>query len=110
MYFSGVTLSPLGSLKDRVMRDFMFMESRLALKRQELQMAIALLNSPNEKATSAIQGLWKDLAKMELGFNVEIEVSDTKPEDAWLREFEMVKKLKVQIARKKGGGLEVTGL
>lgn len=110
MFTSGVPLSPLGSLKDRVLRDFMFKESRKSLKYQELQLAIALLNTTDDKARNAIQSIWKDLVRLELGFDVDIQVSEDKPESAWIAEYEHMKSMNVQIARKKGGGLEVTGL
>lgn len=110
---SGVKLPALGSLKDRVLRDYQLHESRKKMKQQELQLCIALLNAGDESTKRALLAIWQDIAKLEYGVDADREDTSFLRDEAMRMEFENVRKLKVRLERTGAGkdaGLQVTGL
>lgn len=113
MHFSGVKLPPLGSIKDRIYREFALRESKLSLKKQEMQFIIASLNCTEDANRTIIRAVWDDIANLELGFEMADTSSKLVEEHNWQNEYAAVKKLKVQITSKgsgPNGALVVTGL
>lgn len=114
LHTSGVTLNKLGSIQDRVIRNYMVKEAQLEAKEAEFMMILALTTpsvAPEKRGewSKSIQKNWKDY--LSLKFN--IEVPETTPEEELLKDYydKVVSKLKPTIRKdRKTGKLNVTGL
>jgi hypothetical protein len=115
LYVSGVKLPPLGSVQDRVLRDFLTQEAALEADRARLDMLNTLTNpvfSEQAKATAwekEVRKTWTSyLSKL-----FHVEVTEDIQEDVKMFEYysKVVKHLKPVLQRSKDGkGLIVSGL
>lgn len=107
---SGVEVPRLGSYRDSVLRNFMTNEASKSLKREQLTLAIALLNCSNDQARNVVKNIWKDLVKLELGYySDEFSVEENERDQQMIAEYERMKTKAVTLTRT-GNGLTVSGL
>lgn len=107
---SGVDIPRLGSYRDKVLRDFMVNEASRSLKKEQLTLAIALLNCSNDPARTVIKNIWKDLVKLELGYySDDFSVEQDEKEQQMIEEYERMKAKTVTLTRTRNG-LTVSGL
>lgn len=81
LHSQGVKLPPLGSVQDRVFRQFALQEAKLEAKRAEFQM-LTLLTNPQiqdqmkwKEWQKSVDGVWKQY--IGLLFNTEVQDDDT---------------------------------
>ncbi|MCU1496042.1 MAG: hypothetical protein JWO62_3806 [Acidimicrobiaceae bacterium] len=114
LHLSGVKLPKLGTIQDRVYRDYMVKEAHLEAKKGEMMMLMALTNpsieDPNKRREWAdtIKGLWTRY--LSLLMNVEIPES-TEKEIQMMEYYQtVVKPAKLRLFKDKDGNLNVSGL
>lgn len=106
---SGVEVPPLGSFKDKTLREFMTLESRRKLKSEELNLSIALLNCADKNASDTVNKIWKQLTELEFGVGSEVLEEKDNQEKVWQEMYAHMQKMDVRLARS-GDGLAVQGL
>lgn len=114
LHTSGVKLDKLGSLQDRVFREYMFKEAELESSKTEFLMYLALTNptiednSKRAEWSKEINKSWKYYLSKLFVFDLPKE----NPEEEALKEFydRVVAKAKLTIRKdSKTGKLELTG-
>lgn len=114
LHTSGIKLSKVGSLQDRVIRSYMVKEAQLEAKRTEFTMLLAMTTpsiqqDKRQDWVKSIQENWKKY----LSDLFYVEIPETTPEEEMLKEYydRVVSKLKPSIKKdRKTGKLEVSGL
>lgn len=114
LYTSGVKLTRLGSLHDRVIRQYLTKETELEAKKHEFSMLVALTN-PSFDSDSKRDGWVKTLQKSWnsfLGKLFNVDVPETTSEEEALKEYydRVVSKMNLAIRKDKRGGLTLEGL
>lgn len=114
LHLSGVKLPKLGSLKDRVYREYLVKETQLEAKKGEVLMLMALTNpsidDPKRRREwgSTIRKIWTQYVSLLLN----IEIPEKTDKEIEMMEFyqNVVKPSKPKLFRDKTGSLRVSGL
>lgn len=114
LHLSGVKLPKLGTLQDRVYRDYLTRETRASLNRDEFLMMTALTNPKIEDPAkqrqwlSSIKEMWTRYVSASFG----IEFTQKDAQDLKLREFyeDRVKPAQLKMARGRDGNVFVEGI
>lgn len=114
LHLSGVKLPRLGSLQDRVYREYMFREAKLEAKKAEMFMLMTLTNpdldNPNQRREwgSTVKDLWSEYLAMLM--NVEMP-EKTEKEVEMLEYYQsVVKKAKLKLFKTRDNRLNVSGV
>lgn len=115
LHLSGVKLPKLGTVKDRIYRDYLVKEAQLEAKKTEMVMLMALTNptiqdpAKHREWASAIKEIWTQYLSLLL--NVEMP-EHTKKEVEMLEYYQSVMKhSKLKLFKdKKTGKLQVSGI
>lgn len=113
LHLSGIEVPKLGSLKDRVYRDYLTKENQLEAEKAKLLMLVALTNptisDPNKARdwSGKVKKIWADY--LALQFNTDMPVKNEK--EAQMAEYyeNVVKHLK-PVIEKSSSGYKVQGL
>jgi hypothetical protein len=113
LHLSGMKVPPLGSLHDRIYREYMTKESQLEVEKMKMSMLTALTNpniaDPN-KARDWSSNIKKHWARyLALEFNTEMP-EHTEKEVEMLEYYENVVKHMKPTLEKSGSGYNVKGL
>ena len=114
LHLSGVKMPKLGSMQDRVYREYLTREVELEAKKGELIMLQTLTNpsfddpSKRREWGSTVKRIWNQYLSLLL--NVEWE-EKTEKEIQMMEYYETVmKNSKLKLSRSKDGGLSVSGV
>lgn len=114
LHTSGVKPSKLGSIQDRITRQYMLKETELEVSRSQFTMMMALTNPQfNDERGSKWAGNIKKCWKEYLSLLFNLEVQEETDEEKVLKEYydQVVSKLRPVIRKdRKTGKLEVSGL
>lgn len=114
LHLSGVKLPKLGSIQDRIYRDYLVKEAQLEAKKTEMVMLMTLTNptiqdpAKYREWSGSIKGLWTQYLSMLL--NVELP-EHTKKEVEMLEYYQnTMKHAKLKLSKDKAGKLKLSGL
>lgn len=90
----------------------MLRESQKNLKMQELQLAIAMLNNGVDKNKPILEKLFRDISKLELGFELDSVPDKASTDSDWMKAYEEMKAMTVTMKAAEGreAGVVVSGL
>lgn len=108
LYVSGVEVPKLGSLKDRMLRQYLARKANkeIALNKMLAQIASASGGPGNDAWHKSISSTFNNYVNMELYLEGEIE----KREDSMMQDFEYWKTVKPVAIIGKDGGLTIKGI
>lgn len=103
---SGIEVPKLGTVRDRVLRQYLTKESELESKKMQFQALIAMMSMP-QSGGDRIKKLWKDYLGLEFG----VEIPEHSDKEVQMYEYYagVVSKLKPQIGMV-DGKLRVYGM
>lgn len=106
MYLSGIEVPKLGTVRDRVLRQYLTKESELESKKMQFQALIAMMTMP-KGGGDRIKKLWKEYLGLEFG----VEIPEHSDKEIAMHEFYsgVVSKLKPKIGMV-DGKLKVYGM
>ena len=104
LHVTGFKLPKLGTVQDRVIRQFLTKESEREIKKTQLLAIIAVQSLPAED--DRVKKLWKEYLALEYG----LEIPEHSDQEMQMMEYyqKVVKHLKPQLSRK-NGQLTVSG-
>lgn len=114
LHLSGVKVPKLGSLHDRIYREYLIKEAQLEAKKAEMLMLMVLTNpsieDPNKRRdwVKSVQEIWTKYLSLLL--NVEIPEHTQKELEMMDYYQNVVKPAKLNIFKDKTGKLTVTGV
>jgi hypothetical protein len=114
LHLSGVKLPKLGTIQDRVYRDYMVKEAHLEAKKTEMIMLMALTNpdieDPNKRRewSDTVKSLWTKYLSLLLN----VEIPEATEQEMQMMEYyqTVVRKAKLTMYKDKNGKLRVDGL
>ncbi len=106
LHVSGVKVPKLGSIQDRVMRDFLTKQANKEIYKTKLLAQLAISNSKNKEASDEVMETWNNYVNLEafLEDQSKQRVMDMQEEYAYW------KTTKPKLRRTEKGGVEVVGL
>ena len=107
LYVSGVKVPKLGSLQDRILRNYLTKRASREVGKNKLLAQIATaVGGESKEWSSAISRIWSDYVNMEFF----LEGADDEREADMKNQFEYWTKVKPVIVKDKDGKLSVKGL
>jgi hypothetical protein len=105
LHITGFKLSKLGSIQDRVIRDFMTKESEKESKKVQINAILAIQSLPEDD--DRVKKLWREYLGLEYG----IEIPENSDKEIEMMDYyqKVVKNLKPELSMK-DGKLMVSGL
>ena len=107
---SGVEVPRLGSYRDKVLRGFMEYEVQRSLKREQLNLAMALMSCSNDDSRELVKDIWTQLLELEFGIKTPVDKGRSDKDAQMIAEYERMKQKNVILSYSNKGGLTVSGL
>ncbi|HET8686715.1 MAG TPA: hypothetical protein VFM18_08630 [Methanosarcina sp.] len=114
LHIQGVKLPPLGSIQDRIYRQYLVKEAQLEAKRTEFSM-MTLLTNPQisedvrwKEWRGNVRDMWQQYVSML--FHLEVESQSSKDKESMDYYVNVVKHSKLQMFRDRSGRLRLSGI